>query len=111
MSIKEFWKPQFTTSEFEGAKTRDGQCPEITQIVPGNEPGHPTKVYGKVADQENKKINVSWNEYGECWTYYPNNRSRKWDLVHPESSQIASAQEYFVAMAIFIVMLAIAGLF
>ena len=111
MTFKEFWKPKFTTSEFESAKTRSGQVHEITQIVPGKVAGNPIKVYGKITGSAKQKVDVSWNEFGECWTYYPNARCRKWDLIHPDNAEIASAQEYAIGLAIFVIMLAIAGLF
>ena len=111
MTLKVFWKPKFTTIEFESAKSRDGQVPEISQIVPGNVAGNPSIVYGKLKGGAKQKVNVSWNEFGECWAYYPNARCRRWDLIYPDNAEIVSAQEYVIGLAIFVIMLAIAGLF
>jgi hypothetical protein len=110
MKIKEFFKPTFTTGEFENAKTRDGQKPEITSMELGEVIGSPKKVYGKITLNK-MQVKAEWNQFGECQKYYPTERCRKWDLIHPDNAEIASAKEYFFGVVAFVIMLAIFGIF
>lgn len=96
-AIKNFWTPRMTMEEFESAHTRNHYPVEIQSVIYDDEaPRMPLRVMAIVTPRftsRHEKINLDWivwNQYGECFS--DGTRKRELDLIHPNISEIASAQ-------------------
>ena len=96
---KKFWIPRFTTGEMENSTTRIGYNYEIDQILYEDwEKYYPTEVTGFVKISVKEKIEVKWNQYGECTV--KGVREKKYDLIRENyvQNEIDSGRNFFIGI-------------